>query len=98
MRSPPLRIPFGARPLMRARRVRKWLLRPLLVAGLIAATFVGMRLVSDNFGVVTPGRVYRSAQMPAGSLARTVREHRIKTVLNLRGANPTQHWYRAESS
>lgn len=34
--------------------------------------------------------------MPPANLARTVREHRIKTVLNLRGANPDQPWYDAE--
>jgi hypothetical protein len=34
--------------------------------------------------------------MPARQLARTVRSHAIKTVLNLRGANPAQSWYREE--
>jgi hypothetical protein len=34
--------------------------------------------------------------MPAADLARTVRDHRIKTVLNLRGANPNLGWYDAE--
>ena len=37
-------------------------------------------------------RIYRSGQMPASSLARTVRDHRIKTVLNLRGSNKDA-WY-----
>ena len=34
--------------------------------------------------------------MPPGSLVRTVREHHIKTVVNLRGPNPRESWYRAE--
>jgi len=34
--------------------------------------------------------------MPPANLARTVREHRIKSVLNLRGANSDQRWYDAE--
>jgi protein tyrosine phosphatase (PTP) superfamily phosphohydrolase (DUF442 family) len=48
-----------------------------------------------NFGEVQRGRIYRSGQMPASALARTIRDHQIKTVLNLRGANKDS-WYEAE--
>lgn len=34
--------------------------------------------------------------MSAPRLARTLREHDIQTVLNLRGPNPEKEWYRAE--
>jgi protein tyrosine/serine phosphatase len=51
---------------------------------------------SNNLAVVQRDRIFRSGQMPAGNLARAVRDHRIKTVLNLRGANPEQAWYPAE--
>jgi len=34
--------------------------------------------------------------MGASNLARSVRQHQIKTVLNLRGANPDEPWYQAE--
>ena len=57
-----------------------------------------MLLVSDNFGVVRPGQVYRSAQLSGASLAGKVREHRIKTVLNLRGSHPESGWYVDERS
>ncbi|HEX8203116.1 MAG TPA: tyrosine-protein phosphatase [Isosphaeraceae bacterium] len=40
--------------------------------------------------------MYRSAQLSPGALARILRDHHIRTVLNLRGANPEQGWYRAE--
>lgn len=63
---------------------------------LAIAVPVGIRLSENNFGTVAPGRIYRSAQMGAGALSRAVRTHRIKTVLNLRGSNPDQPWYRAE--
>jgi protein tyrosine phosphatase (PTP) superfamily phosphohydrolase (DUF442 family) len=53
-------------------------------------------LYFHNLGTVEPGRVYRSGQMPADGLARTVRQRRIRTVLNLRGANARQEWYRRE--
>jgi protein tyrosine phosphatase (PTP) superfamily phosphohydrolase (DUF442 family) len=52
--------------------------------------------VAHNFGAIEPGRIYRSGQMPAADLTRTLHDHRIKTVLNLRGVNPRQPWYRAE--
>jgi uncharacterized protein (TIGR01244 family) len=37
-----------------------------------------------NFHSVTPGRFYRSAQMPRDALAETIREHGIRTVIDLR--------------
>jgi Tyrosine phosphatase family len=55
-------------------------------------------LIWSNFGVVVPGELYRSAQMGGASLAAKVREHRIKTVLNLRGSHPESSWYRDERS
>jgi protein tyrosine phosphatase (PTP) superfamily phosphohydrolase (DUF442 family) len=61
--------------------------------GLAAGWFLGLW---DNFGVVEPGELYRSAQ-PSGSwLAAKVRDHRIRTVLNLRGSHPESPWYRDE--
>jgi protein tyrosine phosphatase (PTP) superfamily phosphohydrolase (DUF442 family) len=49
-----------------------------------------------NFATIVPERVYRSGQMSARKLDRTIRAHGIKTVLNLRGINPGQAWYRTE--
>ena len=34
--------------------------------------------------------------MSSARLSTTIREHGVKTVLNLRGPNPDQDWYRAE--
>lgn len=34
--------------------------------------------------------------MSSGRLSKTLRDHGVRTVLNLRGANPDQDWYRAE--
>jgi hypothetical protein len=34
--------------------------------------------------------------MPSAALRRTLRDHHIKTVLNLRGPNPRASWYREE--
>jgi hypothetical protein len=65
----------------------------LAVLGLVA-----WDLANHNFGEVQPRRVYRSGQMPASSLAQVLRDHQIKTVLNLRGANPSRPWYQTELS
>ena len=69
-----------------------------LLAGALAAAFaVGGWLVANrpNFGVVEPGRVYRSAQ-PTGNLGRLMDDYGLKSVLNLRGGSDTDPWYADE--
>src|SRR3954464_13475246 len=79
-------------------RIRTWVVRPSLTLLLAAFGFLGWNLATGNFATVRTGRVYRSGQLRAADLGRLVREHRIKTVLNLRGAHPELAWYRAERS
>jgi protein tyrosine/serine phosphatase len=52
--------------------------------------------LTDNFRVIEPGRAYRSAQLDAESLKLVVREYGIRTIINLRGENPTHLWYQRE--
>ena len=81
--------------LARPSRPVRWVFRAvaaIVVAGLL---FVAWDQATHNFGEVQRDRIYRSGQMPASALARTIRDHRIKTVLNLRGANKDP-WYAAE--
>lgn len=40
-------------------------------------------LVPKNFGVVTEGRVYRSGELTPGATRRVVREHAIRTIVDL---------------
>lgn len=71
----------------------------LAVVGVAAAMPVGWIIWNQahgNLGVVQPDRIYRSAQLSAPMLARTLREHHVQTVLNLRGPNTEQDWYLAE--
>jgi protein tyrosine phosphatase (PTP) superfamily phosphohydrolase (DUF442 family) len=58
--------------------------------------YFAYRVATGNFGVVEPGRIYRAAQMNAGQLTRTIRDQGIRTVINLRGRNPTNAWYNDE--
>ena len=80
---------------MRRRPVR-WSIRAALGATAILAAFVLVRWTTGNFGTVVPGRVYRSAQLSGEALSARIREHGVRTVLNLRGPNPDETWYRRE--
>ncbi|CAN7575982.1 dual specificity protein phosphatase family protein [Rhizobium sp. LjRoot30] len=52
--------------------------------------------LSGNFHTVIDGELYRSAQPSAGQLETYVRDHGIRTVINLRGESVTAHWYADE--
>jgi len=81
----------------RSRRRRRLILLGVALAVIAPPlAWVGQRIGSGNFGVVQPGVAYRSGQMGPEALARVIRANRIKTVLNLRGPNPKQAWYRDE--
>jgi len=78
------------------RLLRRVALATLAVLILPPAGYVAWDRWVDNFGTLEPGRVYRSGQMSAGTLAATIRGRKVRTVLNLRGPNPASAWYRAE--
>jgi protein tyrosine phosphatase (PTP) superfamily phosphohydrolase (DUF442 family) len=81
----------------RRHRRGRWIVRlaPLLPLALVLA-WICWNQVTYNFAVLQERRIYRSGQMSASALTATVHAHGIKTVLNLRGANPRDEWYRAE--
>ena len=82
----------------RLKTVGRRLVSVLFLPVIAAASFVFYEVSHGNFHVVSPGRIYRSAQMDAEGLDRAIREHGIKSILNLRGQNPSQEWYRAETN
>ena len=51
---------------------------------------------TDNFRVIEADRAYRSAQLDAESLRLVIDEHKIKTIINLRGVNESNYWYQQE--
>ncbi|HEX8200218.1 MAG TPA: tyrosine-protein phosphatase [Isosphaeraceae bacterium] len=72
--------------------------RVLVVAAVLGALVVAVGhrpILRGNFGVVDPGRVYRSAQ-PRSDLRRTVASYRLGSILNLRGGSEADAWYAAE--
>ncbi|WP_281036444.1 MULTISPECIES: dual specificity protein phosphatase family protein [unclassified Rhizobium] len=49
-----------------------------------------------NFHEVMAGQVYRSNQPSSEQLVRYTKDHGIKTVINLRGENESEDWYKDE--
>ncbi len=80
----------------RSRRKTVWVARLAVVLIVTPLLFVAWDQATYNFGEVQRGRIYRAGQMPARALAQALREHHIKTVLNLRGSNQVDAWYRDE--
>ncbi len=81
---------------MRRRLIRRGL------AGLgfflaVLAVFALTQVVHHNLHVVAPGEVYRAGQMNADQLAGCLTNYGIRSVLNLRGPNGDQAWYRGET-
>ncbi len=58
----------------------------------------GVRFGGDNLRQVVPGQVLRSAQPTADDLARLVRRHGLRTVLNLRTSGVHHEWLKAEEA
>ncbi|WP_339913737.1 hypothetical protein [uncultured Brevundimonas sp.] len=74
-------------------------MRAGIVAGGAFALLLGyvtLAAVTGNFHTVSDGEVYRSAQPSAEALARYHRRFGIRTVINLRGKNESESWYRDE--
>ena len=65
----------------------------ILLITLLLLTYL---LLKDNIHTVISKQVYRSAQLKPAELKVLVKEHHIKSVINLRGANPDKQWYREE--
>ena len=72
--------------------VRPWCVLALIVLG----GGPGCVVFNHNMRAVESGAFYRSGQMPAGALGRTLRRHGIRTVISLRGAAPEEKWFREE--
>jgi protein tyrosine/serine phosphatase len=85
-----------ATPSRRSHRIRRLAVAALALALAVPAGLAVHRRLSGNLGTVVPGRVLRSAQLTPDQLRDVVRAHGIRTVLNLRGPNPDQPWYRDE--
>ncbi len=78
-----------------ARRIR-WGVRLMVLMALVPSVWLFARWWSGNVDTVIPGRFYRSAQLGPDHLTGLIARHGCRTVLNLRGPNPSARWYREE--
>lgn len=67
---------------------------PFVLLVVAASPFLGP--LSENFHPVIPGCVYRSGQLSPQSLEERAARDGLRSVINLRGANPGQTWYEQE--
>jgi len=90
-------------PLPACDKPRRWPRRGLrillwttlgLPAGL--GLYLGGLQLAGNIHIVEPGALYRSAQLDEDDLGDVIDGYHIKSVINLRGANPAAAWYRGE--
>ncbi|MFO0908611.1 MAG: tyrosine-protein phosphatase [Isosphaeraceae bacterium] len=81
----------------RRRRLRRRVvvLSVLLIGWASAAVVLRRPWFQGNWGIVEPGRVYRSAQ-PNRDFPRLIAAHQLASVLNLRGGSVGDSWYVAE--
>src|SRR5205085_4891759 len=77
----------------------RWIKIGIVAVGLTAGScgaYWGAIQYQGNFHTVKEGAFYRSAQLSKDELHSAIREHKIRSVLNLRGAHPGQAWYDEE--
>lgn len=55
--------------------------------------WLGLQQAIGNFHTVIAGELYRSAQPDAAAIRRWHDRYGIRTIINLRGANPGASWY-----
>lgn len=86
-------------PPSRKPRIRRRILRSAagfsLVTSLIFASFLLRPFYSSNLGIIDEGRVIRSAQ-PTAALGDMIRDHKLASILNLRGGSPRNDYYSNE--
>jgi protein tyrosine/serine phosphatase len=82
-------------PFKVSKRIRA-ALAGVLFLGAGLGGYIGYLKLVGNFHTVIEGQLYRSAQPTPSQLETYVREHGIKTVINLRGENSNADWYGAE--
>jgi protein tyrosine phosphatase (PTP) superfamily phosphohydrolase (DUF442 family) len=83
----------------RTRRIRRYFIRSAAGFGLVAALFFGTLALKpfygSNLGIIDGGRVIRSAQ-PTSGLKEMIRDHKLASILNLRGGSPKHGYYTNE--
>lgn len=80
-------------------RRRGWLLRSVMLVftgALMIGLYLGGLQLTGNFHTVIAHELYRSAQPSPTQIAAYAATYGIRSIVNLRGANPGKDWYEAE--
>ncbi len=88
-------VPAAVRPRARSRK-RFW---TRFLPGLLILGLAGLQLgetIAENFRVIVPQCAYRSGQLGAESLEDHIARYHLRSIINLRGANPEDGWYQDE--
>jgi protein tyrosine/serine phosphatase len=76
-------------------RIAIWIASGAVALALLPATAPHIK---NNFHTLVEGQAYRSAQPSPQEIRSYFTEHKIATILNLRGSNPGSSWYDGELS
>lgn len=68
----------------------------LVLTMLCALSALAYFCLRNNIHTVIPGQVYRSAQLNAPMFSQVIHQYKIKSIINLRGENPSFPDYQAE--
>lgn len=72
----------------------RWIVGALALLALIPAGYWALAVFcGKNIHVVIPGRVFRGAQLSVADLEQLVKQHKIRTIVNLRGCCDKIPWY-----
>jgi len=63
---------------------------------ILAGSYICYVIDQGNFHAITTREAYRSAQLDRDKLEYYIRRYNIRSILNLRGENPSSDWYREE--
>jgi protein tyrosine/serine phosphatase len=77
-------------------RLKQTCLAIALCCFLVGGGYAGWLIATNNFHVVIPNELYRSAQPSSAEIAEYKAKYGIRTIVNLRGANPKKDWYQNE--
>jgi protein tyrosine/serine phosphatase len=95
--SAPILNPMNPPKKITGKRARwRRVLAVLLVPVGALLIYVTYTLHDANFHVIRNGEAYRSGQMDAAQITHAIQTYGIKSILNLRGENPTTAWHKAE--
>src|SRR5687768_16781145 len=85
---------------MPAAPAKRPIVRRLMLLGMVLLALPLLEVVrvtaGPNFHEITPGKLYRSAQLSASEIRTVTHRYGIKSIINLRNACPIEPWYQDE--